>query len=180
MPSKEYQRYQELNDRSCDALVLSYSPYRRLVSDCDRSFYIPSQGNVEESFGESLRKLLGETKGSSHWADSVRWNNIEGLDKLERRILEGTRKILIGPADYRTPFENYLSELWGKFEHAWIYGRGDFYRFRKGRRAEALEKFKNYWTPKEKVRWEQIHTFMGEHTQKILRIPINSSVSHNP
>jgi hypothetical protein len=161
---REIDKYFELNDRSCDALVLGYSPYNILGKDFGNNFYIPSCSDVEEAFGYSLRQILGKKSGACHWADSAKWGTIANLDKLEDRIHGGVFEVVSGDSDYQTIFEDYLSSTWGKFDSTWIYGKGSLYRFREGKREVALKKFEDYWNEKEKSRWKQIYEFMKKYT----------------
>ena len=163
---KELEKKWELEGRICDALVLAYSPSEIIAKEDGRNFYIPSKCRIEEAFGNSLRKIFGKKDGGSHWADSVEWNTIANLEKLEKRILKGTKEIICGNSDYQNVFDLYLSSLSSNFEHVWVYWLGDLYQFNYGKREEALEKFQNYWTQKEKGRWNQIHKFMREDTKR--------------
>ena len=156
--------FHERTERSCDVLVLAYNPEKIIGRDFGRNFYIPGCSRVEEAFGFSLRKILGQKEGCSHWADCVKWGSIANLDKLEKRIYEGTSEVIIGDSDYQTIFESYLSSTWGKFDSTWIYGKGSLYRFREGKREIALKKFEDYWSEKEKTRWKQIQKFMREYS----------------
>jgi len=152
--------------RSCDALVLGYSPKQALGRDFGHVFYIPCSSDCEEAFGEALRKIFGARQGGSHWADHVRWSQVEHLEKLEKRILEGAQESIIGDPDYQTGFDMHFSSLNGRFESTWEYGKGTLYRFSDGRRDDALRKFEEFWNDAEKNRWKEIHGFMREHTQK--------------
>jgi len=149
--------------RTCEALVLAYSPDQPL----DRGFggyYIPSCYDIEEAFGYALRKIYGEQEGGFHWADRVRWVTVANLEQLDSRILEGVRKVICGNPDHQTVFEGSFSFLHGKFEHHWVFMKGDLYRFREGSRERALEDFRTFWTEVEQRTWERIHVFMREYT----------------
>lgn len=169
MIKSSFKSYYELCNRSCDALVLAYSPTEVLAKDCERNFYIPSQNDVEEAFGFSLRKIFGEINGTNHWADSVKWGSVANLNKLEKRIKQGVGEIICGDKDYQTTFEGYLSSMWGNFNSTWVYLKGSLYGFREGKREIALEKFDKYWNKKEKSRWNEIHNFMREYTAEEFR-----------
>lgn len=166
MSREKFEKSFESSQRSCDALVLAYFPGNVLGRNSENSFYIPSSHRVEEAFGYSLRKIFGEKEESVHWADAVKWGTIKDLKKLEPRILEGTREIVMGDRDYQTTFESYLSGVSGKFGDLWICGKGSLYRFIKGGRKEALQKFNDYWNEQEKKRWREIHKFMRKCTKK--------------
>lgn len=166
MEDKKYKAFSDLNRRSCDALVLAYNPRQILDSYCDRGFYIPSCHGVEESYGVALRKMFGTKEGSGHWADAVQWATIKSLSKLEKRIEEGVWTVVSGDPDYQTIFEGHFSSFSGKLEHAWIYMKGDLYRFRKGKREQALDDFDKFWNDSEKKQWAQIHKFMREYTRE--------------
>lgn len=152
--------------RVCDALVLGYDSKDVLAVDDERKFYIPSRDTVEEAFGYSLRSIFGTKKEGSHWADNVRWLTIKRLDKLEKRILEGTKDIITGNPDYQTFFENYFSDFSGRFNSYFVYMKGTFYMFRTEQRKKAVQEFQSYWTAKEKARWAQIHNYMRQYTRK--------------
>jgi len=160
----KFHEYCERTERACDALVLAYNPDFALSKNFRRNFYIPSVNSVEEAFGYSLRKLFGEKEGSYHWADAVKWATVRDLDKLDKRIREGTQEVISGDPDYQTIFEDYFSSLYERFEHTWIYMKGDFYRFADGKREEAFRKFQDFWNSGEKTRWNEIHRFMREYT----------------
>ena len=162
----EFQRYNELTERSCDAIVLSYSPEFVLARDSGEAFYIPSKSLVGESFGHALREILGKTENVPDLSDSVCWTTIANLDRLEKRILQGVGEVLVGDPRYETLFQSYLSGSWGIFDHIWRYGQGDFYRFRGEKREQALEKFQRFWTPTEKTRWTEIQRLMNEYSQR--------------
>jgi hypothetical protein len=147
--------------RNCDALVLGYDPKEVLTAE---TFYIPDRNNVEEAFGYSLRKVLGEKKGI-YW-EYIGWIAVKHLDKLEKRILEGIEEVTGGDREYMTTFSHYLSSMSGRFENHFTYGKGTFYRFLGKQREQALKDFEDYWTKREKSRWQEIHKFMREHTQK--------------
>lgn len=166
MAEMGWEKHSELLDRTCEALVLAYQPNQVLARDYDRKFYIPSHASIEEAFGYSLRSVFGTKEGGSHWADGVRWNTIDNLDDLEERIKTGSMNVLGGHPDEQTRFESYLSGYSPYFEHEWIYLKGDFYRFRQGKRKEALQNFSEYWSEEEGKRWKQLHKFMREYTQK--------------
>lgn len=168
--NKEYSKYVELTNRSCDALVLAYSPEESLTKNCGRNFYIPECSKIEESFGFSLRKIFGEINGTNHWTDSVKWGNVANLNKLEKRIVTGTEEIICGDPDYQTIFEGYFSSSNINLENTWIYGRGSFYGFAEGKRETALGKFEEYWNKKEKSRWDEIHKIMREYTKQIFEM----------
>jgi hypothetical protein len=157
-------KYFELNDRSCDALVLAYNLENRLEKGL--SFYIPRSSEVEEAFGVALRKIFGTKEGSCHWADSVNWALVRELNSLDKRIHNGVFEVVSGDSDYQTIFEGYLSSSGGKFDSTWIYLKGDLYRFKEGKRKEALLKFENFWDEREKSRWKEIHKLMREYTQR--------------
>jgi len=165
--SREKDKTLELYDRSCDALVLAYSPQIVLGRDKENTFYIPSSKEVGRAFGYSLRKILGKKEGGSHWTDSVYWGAIANLDKLEPRILEGTEKVLRGSKNTNSYFEGYYSSgILRNFGNLFIFGKGDLYRFLHGKRKPTLENFRAYWNEKEKGRWKDIHKFMREFTKK--------------
>lgn len=151
--------------RTCDALVLAYSPSQILAKGYGRNFYIPSQVNIEEAFGDSLRKIFGKKECGSHWADAVEWGTIANLEKLEKRILQGTKLVINGDPDYQTWFGQYFS-LSNKLDHLWVSGLGDLYRFQEGERKKAIQEFESYWTNEEKSRWKQIQGFMRKHTKE--------------
>jgi hypothetical protein len=164
---RNFEKLCELEDRSCDALVLAYNPSEALGSAYDGPFYIPSCSEVEEAFGYSLRKIFGPKQGCTHWADSIKWDLVAGLNKLEKRIREGVGEATGGDRNYMTFFQMYLSMNFNpRFQSPWIYMTGDLYRFSKGKREETLEKFENFWNEKEKSRWIVIHDFMREYTAK--------------
>ena len=154
----------ELIERSCDSLVLAYSPDHVLGSNYRSYFYIPSSENIQRAVGYSLRKILGGREAGGGWRDLVEWLTIANLEKLEPRILKGMKGAIDRYPDCKPPFEEYLSSL--NFENHWVYLKGDMYKFKDGKREEALQKFNDYWNEKEKSRWEQIHNFMREYTQK--------------
>jgi hypothetical protein len=158
------------NDVNCGALVLAYSIEQPLVRSCGQEFYIPSQCEVQTAFGYSLKKIFGEIKEFSYFDDEINWHAIKDLGKLERRIKEGIGGITNGDRDYQNIFEMYLSGIWGTFEHIWVYGKGDFYRFKDRKREEIDRKFDKYWTKLEKAQWTQIHEFMREYAQKNMKI----------
>lgn len=162
---KEWKKHSYEMDRSCDALVLAYSPEQVLGRDFGRDLYIPSGGDVEEAFGEALRKFFGEKEGSYHWADSVRWNTIANQNKIEERIREGIWEVVSGDSDYQTIFNGYLSSS-GIFNHAWFSGIDDLYCFKKDKRELALGEFEIYWNVCEKEQWAQIHEFMRDYTKE--------------
>jgi hypothetical protein len=167
MTEKKVDKYFEITNRACDALVLGYNSRDILGKDFEKNFYIPCCSEIESSFGFALRKILGVKKGYIHLADCVRWDTIADLDKLEKRIYEGANEVIIGDPEYETIFSSYLHGLNSRnFESTWIYLRGDLYRFRKEKREEALEKFENFWTEKEKKRWKEVHNFMRSYTVK--------------
>lgn len=157
---KELEKRFEIKNRNCEALVLAYQPNQTIAHDRGRGFYIPSRSDVEGAFGYALRNIFGEMRAGSHWADSVRWNTIKDLDKLEKRILEGSQSVICGQYDIQTFFDSYLSSMSGRLEHTWIYMAGDFYRYLPGEREKAKKNFENYWTEEEKKRWKQIHKLM--------------------
>ena len=72
--------------------------------------------------------------------------------------------------DIKRLFEGYFSGFASSnFESTWIFLKGDLYRFREGRREQAIEKFETFWTTREKSRWSEIHNFMREYTAKSYR-----------
>jgi hypothetical protein len=147
-------------------LVLAYDPLKVLGEEGGEIFYITSRPDVETAFGYSLRKIFGEKEGISWEGDYVKWDTIKELKKLESRILNETKKVIMGYPGETTYFESYLS---GANQtgmcHLWIYGKGDIYGFADGKRTEALEKFSQYWNEQEKNRWCEIHKFMREFTE---------------
>lgn len=153
--------YFKLTDRTCDALVLAYLPDQFLGGD----FYIPSHHHIKSALGSSLRKIFGQRRGIDIMEnDVVDLAGVLNLEKLEPRILDGFEKTVKWPSAI---LENYLSLFTGiDFETTFISYKGDLYKFREGRREEALQKFNNYWNEQEKMQWEQIHNFMREFTQK--------------
>lgn len=167
--NEELKKQTEHLDRSCDALVLAYDPTQVLKADFSRKFYIPGCSHVEKAFGYALREIFGTQNGTSHWTDSVKWPTVANIDKLEKRILEGTREAICGDSDYQRRFNIYLFDLSGLFEHTWTSMMGEFYRFRDGRRKQALSQFGDYWNEQEKRRWGEIHKLMREYTQKNLK-----------
>lgn len=164
--NKQYSKYVELTSRSCDALVLAYSPKEVLAKNCGRNFYIPSHENVEEAFGFSLRKILGEKDGINHWADSAKWGSVANLNRLEKRIKSGVGEVICGDSEYQTIFEGYLSSSCGNFESTWIYLKGSLYGFAEEKREIAENKFEEYWNLKEKEKWGEIHKIMREYTKQ--------------
>ena len=164
MSTKEIKGY-KLIDRSCDSLVLAYSPDQVLGHNYrDDFFYIPSSSSIERAVGYSLRKIFGGREAGGGWRDLVEWLTIANLERLEHRILEGMKKAIERYPDCKPPLEEYLSSL--NFEDHWIYIKGNMYRFKDGKREEALQKFNDYWNEQERLRWEQIHNFMRECTQR--------------
>ena len=166
MPAKSYNQIMELSDRSCDALVLAFSPNQVIGRDYEKGFYIPSSSDVERAYGHSLRKILGRKDGGNHWSDAVLWGNINNINKLEKRIHNGTSQVICGDHQYQTIFEGYLSSMSMNFGHMFMYGKGDIYRFLEGQREKTSQKFKAFWTKEEKKRWDKIHKFMREYTQE--------------
>lgn len=165
--NKSLERLFRAGDRACDALVLAYDPSKALTVYCGRNLYIPSGHDVEEAFGVSLRKIFGRQDGEGcHWADAVKWPTIANRNKIEKRIHEDVWKVVSGDPDYQTIFDGYLSMSTGRFEHDWVYMKGDMWAFAPGKREEALNKFNRYWRSKEKEQWTQIHKFMREYTAK--------------
>lgn len=164
MITQEADTYIDLTDRSCEALVLACQPKEILIRSGGKDFYIPSQSRIEEAFGASLRKMLGIKRGCPHWADSVGWDTIRNLDTLPKRLREGTFESTRSEGEYQNPLESFMSATWGQFGQEWRYLKGDFFRFREGKREEAKEKFEQYWTDKEKEIWQQIHEGMRDHT----------------
>jgi hypothetical protein len=166
MPNKEWEKHCELVDRSCDALVLAYSPNQILGRDFGKNFYIPSCHNVEEAFGYSLRKTFGRKEAECHWADAVKLSMVANLDKLEKRILNGVKEVFSGHPEEQNYFGMYFSGLSGRFEQTWIFLKGDLYKFREGKREEAIQKFQMFWNEEERNRWKQLHEFMRKYTLK--------------
>lgn len=166
MQDKKWEEHCEFMDRSCDALVLAYSPNHALGHDFEKGFYIPYSYDVKEAFGYSLRKIFGQKVGACHWADAVKWPTIANLERLEKRVLDGAKEVICGSPGSLTTFDLYLSHLAGRFEHIWIYRKGNLHRFREGRRKEAIQKFRDYWNEQETARWGEIHKLMREHTKK--------------
>jgi hypothetical protein len=157
----------ELEERSCDALILAYDPCEVLTKAYDEIFYIPSKRVVEESFGFALRNIFGSEQGASHWADFIKWGGIKNLNKLEKRIHDGVGEATGGDHEYLNYFDTYLSMNFNpSIQYTWVYMKGDFYRFSKGKREEALDKFEKFWNEKEKSRWNEIHEFMRAYTKK--------------
>lgn len=156
--SKKMDEFLERTDRACDALVLGYNPKKLIAED----YYIPGQFSVEEAFGFALGKIFGIQEQFRSWGP---WRVIPQDIPLEKRILDLTGEVITGDPDYQTRFGMYLNNDF-RFEPTWIYLKGDLYRFNPGKREVALEEFERYWNKQEKERWEQIHQFMREHTQK--------------
>ncbi len=129
----------ELTRRSYDALVLTYSPKKVISRDSENVFYIPSTERIKESFEHSIKSI----------------------DKLEKRIEEGTRGVSKNERDRMSSFDRYfLPDLSINLAHTWVRGMGDLYRFKKGERKKALQNFDDYWNNKEKEQWEQIQELM--------------------
>ena len=164
MPNKENKQHYEFMDRTCDALVLAYSPANVLGMAHGDGFYIPPGERVGEALEHALIKILGQKNGSFHWDEAVKWETIANLKKLEKRISEGTHEVFSGGCDI--PLNRYLSLVSGVFEHFWICMTGDMYRFVRDEREKAEQKFTAYWTEEERMRWKQIHKFMRECTKR--------------
>jgi hypothetical protein len=165
MEKDSWKKYCELCDRSCDALVLGYEPTNVLSG----RFYVPGVSNCEEGFGFALRKVFGEKNGLFHWADSVKWATVKDLNRLEPRILRGVQEVVSGDPDYQTEFDQYFSSLGRRFEHHWVFLKGDLYKFIDGEREKAVELFDGFWNETEKNRWREIHGFMREYTANEFR-----------
>lgn len=122
--NKHVQDERNLQDICCKSLVLAYSEDQPVIKCGNSPYFIPNCFRVEEDFGCALRDIFGRKDGECSWNDRVKWSTVKNLEKLNKRILRGTQKIILSECDYASNFELFLSTSRRNFQVEWRYGVG--------------------------------------------------------
>lgn len=136
----------ELHDRTIQALLLQF---RKKIKNGNR---IPSPHRI----GEILKSIPKEQR-----------------DNFQQRVREGLYHILArgisGPEESENYLEGYMfSRGYGEkvLEWDWIDWFGDLFKFRRGKRKEAVEEVRGYWNEKELADFQKIGQVLREETAR--------------
>jgi hypothetical protein len=129
--------------RSCEALVLAYSPEIVLWRDeSKKKFYIPERDVIRKSFNSSLIDVFGEE-----------------LEELEASIFYGTKDCFSMLKDY---LSSSIFEQIGPLENFSVYRFND-----EKERGEVFSNFVGYWNSEQADQWFQIWEAMNKYTKNI-------------
>lgn len=132
---------------TCDALVTGFLPSQPIRTIYNKSFYIPSAGDVKDL----VQRAIGRTENKNKRV-------LESIDLAIRSRHDADSYLW---SYYFSTCQNPL------LEHEWVYRLGELYRYREGERKKAMERASKFWNSKEVECFRQIHHIMRKETKKL-------------
>ena len=154
----DYDQLMELETKACDALALQFS--EPIIFD----YPLPSPYHIQAATGAALRELCGfeGDERSLIYENKIGWTSLANIEKLERRVLKGIRRIFSGRRDKRNSLDIHMQNIY-RFGSEWFPGYGTLYRYRPGERKKAQEENEGYWREDEQKNFGDLGEIMREY-----------------
>ncbi len=157
MINKNFEEDLKFIPQTCEALLLQFK--KPIVYDLS----IPSAYNICSLVVIAGKIMSGEeinpaevnciTTSHSYWENRLKE---EYFSKLSPKVSKGLMKVLDEPRDDSSLLEKYLGWTSSIFGHEWHHGKGDWYRFREGKREETEKKVRAYFSDSELADFDKI------------------------
>lgn len=149
--SDEFEKKQELEDRTIEALLLGFK------NPIYEDYNIPRAHEIEQAVGCSLADLCGMDKDKKEMIlnGGICWD-LHHPERLQERVRQGLQDIFSGYRDEQNSLDMYMKTL-HKLDWIWVYMLGDIFKFKDGDREKAEERVKAYWNAEELRNFQDIN-----------------------
>jgi len=145
--SSSFREYLDFQDRTCEAILLG------LQENLHAGYTFPRASEIEEAIVIAMCQICGKGEGTAVQGRPITKPLLDST-KISSLVRKGIYNIFLSSKDQTgwylsNSMDEYLMHNSEKINWQWFFGFGDMFRFRPGKRQDAEESVRNYWSERD-------------------------------
>jgi len=169
MDDKDFKEEYELKDKTCGALLLQFREPKVYDLAIPCAYHIKAlvaiSGRIMK--GEEINPLDVDCITSNPERNNLQRLKKEYFSEISPRVSEGLMKILEDSREEDSFLSFYMGNSPETLAHEWHMGKGDWYRFREGKREEITEEVLKYFNSSEFADFYKIKVLFRPYIERV-------------